>query len=130
MGQTVYLAECEWVLSDSESEKYPGYVLLERARVRSQRDLTRGGTVSPTEHAVPPAVAAAGGAAVGRAVVAGTGMTAAGMVGSGSGFGAAAGPIGIAVGALAGLAVYGILRALGDMSAEQRAVQEWLAAEQ
>ncbi len=37
-------------------------------------------------------------------------MTAAGMVGGSAGFGAAADPVGAAVGALAGLAVYGIYR--------------------
>ncbi|NMF83445.1 hypothetical protein E1H13_08850 [Nodosilinea sp. P-1105] len=55
-----------------------------------------------------------GGAAAGYGVVSASGMTAAGMVGGGAGFGAAAGPVGAGIGALAGLAVYGVIRAIGD----------------
>ena len=62
-------------------------------------------------------------------MIARTGVTAAGMVGSGGGFGMAAGPFGMLFGALGGLAVYAVLRALGDVAAEQAQVQEWLAAE-
>ncbi len=63
-----------------------------------------------TDEAAKAAGAVGAGAAVGYGVVAATGMTAAGMVGSGTGFGAAAGPVGEAVDALAGLAAYGIYR--------------------
>jgi len=56
-----------------------------------------------------PGAAVVGGA-TGYGVVAATGMTAAGMVGSGAGASVAAGPIGAALGAIAGLAAYGIYR--------------------
>ena len=52
--------------------------------------------------------------AAGAGVVAATGLTAVGAVGGGAGIGAAASPVGIAVGALAGLAFYGISKALSD----------------
>ena len=48
------------------------------------------------------------GSAAGYGTVAATGMTAAGMVGGGAGIGAAAGPVGVAVGAVGGLALYGL----------------------
>ena len=58
------------------------------------------------------AAGAAGiGAAAGYGSVVATGMSAFGMIGSGAGFGAAAGPVGLAIGALAGLAAYGVYRA-------------------
>lgn len=57
---------------------------------------------------------AAGSAAAGAGVVAASGFTAIGAIGGGAGMGAAAGPVGIAVGALAGLAFYGISKALSD----------------
>jgi hypothetical protein len=85
--------------------------------------------MSTEDHLAGPALAAAGGAAVGKVVIVRTGMTAAGMVGSGTGFGMAAGPFGLLFGALGGLAVYAVLRAVGDIAQEQAAVQEWLAAE-
>lgn len=50
------------------------------------------------------------GAAAVYGVVEATGMTAVGVIGSGAGFGAAAGPVGLAVGALAGLSVYAVYR--------------------
>lgn len=52
------------------------------------------------DEAAKAAGAAGAGAAAGYGVVAATGMTAAGMVGGGAGFGAAADPVGAAVGAL------------------------------
>ena len=73
----------------------------------------------PQSHEVHPhtgaeaakaAGAAAVGATAGYAAVAAAGLTAAGAVGSGAGIGAAAGPVGMAFGAIAGLAVYGIYR--------------------
>jgi hypothetical protein len=51
------------------------------------------------------------GAVAGASAVTATGMTAVGIVGTGAGIGAAAGPVGIAVGALGGLAVYGLKKA-------------------
>ena len=48
------------------------------------------------------------GSAAGYGTVAVTGMTAAGMVGSGAGIGAAAGPVGVVAGAGVGLALYGL----------------------
>jgi len=60
--------------------------------------------------AVKAAGAAVVGGTAGYGVVTATGMTAVGAVGSGAGMGAAAGPVGIAVGAVAGLAVYGLYR--------------------
>ena len=59
------------------------------------------------------AMSALGGAAAGFTAVSASGMTAAGMVGGGAGFGAAAGPVGAGVGALSGLAMYGVVRAVG-----------------
>jgi LGFP repeat len=64
--------------------------------------------------AAKAAGAAAVGGAAGYGVVAATGMTAAAMVGSGAGAGAAAGPVGIALGAIAGLAIYGIYRIVSN----------------
>ncbi len=59
------------------------------------------------------AAASAGvGAATGYGVITATGMTAAGMVGGGAGIGAAAGPVGVAFGALAGLSVYAVYRVI------------------
>ncbi len=55
---------------------------------------------------------AAAGGAIGYGTVAATGMTAIGMVGGGGGTGMAAGPIGVVVGAVAGLALYGAHRAI------------------
>ena len=48
-------------------------------------------------------------AAIGGAVIAASGMSAAGMVGGGAGIGAAAGPVGAVFGAVAGLAVFGVV---------------------
>lgn len=59
------------------------------------------------------AMSALSGAAVGLTAVSVSGMTAVGMIGGGAGFGAAAGPVGASVGALAGLAMYGIAWAIG-----------------
>ena len=59
---------------------------------------------------------AAAGAAAGAGAVAVTGMTMAGMAGGGAGIGAAAGPVGIAAGAVIGLAAYGVYRAFFDES--------------
>ena len=53
---------------------------------------------------------AAAGAGIGVGAVTASGLTAAGMVGSGTGIGAAAGPVGAAAGALVGLAFYGVFR--------------------
>ena len=57
--------------------------------------------------------AAAGGSALGALAIHLSGMTAAGMVGGGAGIGSAAGPFGTAAGAITGLAVYGVVRAIG-----------------
>lgn len=48
------------------------------------------------------------GAVAGYVAIKASGMVAAGMVGNGAGFGAAAGPVGAGIGALAGLALYGL----------------------
>lgn len=61
-------------------------------------------------HAFASAVS---GGALGTLAIHLSGMTAVGMVGGGAGFGGAAGPVGAAVGALAGLAVYGVVQAIG-----------------
>ena len=58
--------------------------------------------------------AAAVGAGVGYGAVAATGVTAAAMTGTGAGFGAAAGPVGAAIGAVVGLAGYGLYRLFND----------------
>lgn len=60
-------------------------------------------------------IAKAGGATVvgtaaGYGVAAASGLSACSVVGGGMGLGAAAGPIGAAVGAVAGLAVYGVYK--------------------
>lgn len=54
---------------------------------------------------------AAGGALVGAGTIAATGWTAIGILGTGTSIGSAAGPVGAAIGAISGLAVYGIYRA-------------------
>lgn len=54
------------------------------------------------------------GAGVGYGAVAATGVTAAAMTGTGAGFGAAAGPVGAAIGAVVGLASYGVYRLVSD----------------
>jgi hypothetical protein len=66
--------------------------------------------IGKAEQAAKAAGAAAVGATAGYAAVAAAGLTAAGAVGSGAGIGAAAGPVGVGFGAIAGLAVYGIYR--------------------
>ena len=50
------------------------------------------------------------GAGIGYGVVAATGVTAASFVGGGTGIGAAAGPVGAAIGATVGLAAYGVYK--------------------
>ena len=75
--------------------------------------------MSASEHLIDPAAAAVGGALAGKVLVARAGLTAAGMVGSGTGIGAAAGPVGMIAGAVTGLAVYAVLRALGAVAEEQ-----------
>lgn len=50
------------------------------------------------------------GGLVGGIAVRSAGLTAAGMVGGGAGIGAPAGPVGVAVGVLTGLALYGVVR--------------------
>ena len=67
-----------------------------------------------TNEVLDAAVATGTGAAVGYGAVAASGYTAAGMVGGGAGVGMAAGPVGIAFGALSGLAAYGLFRVFGD----------------
>jgi hypothetical protein len=54
---------------------------------------------------------AAGGGAFGCLCVIASGLTAAGMVGGGAGIGMAAGPVGMIIGAIGGLALYGLIRA-------------------
>lgn len=49
------------------------------------------------------------GAVAGYVAIKSAGMAAAGLVGQGAGMGAPAGPVGAAVGALAGLALYGLM---------------------
>jgi len=60
---------------------------------------------------VKATVSGVAGAGAGYGLVALSGLSAAGMVGGGAGVGCAAGPVGIVVGGLAGLALYGITRA-------------------
>lgn len=63
-----------------------------------------------------PVLMVIGGAVVGRVVIAATGMVAAGMVGGGAGVGMAAGPFGMIIGGLVGLALYGLARAFDDQT--------------
>jgi len=58
--------------------------------------------------------ATAVGTAAGYSVAVTSGISACSIVGGGMGLGAAAGPIGAAVGALAGLAVYGVYKVFDD----------------
>jgi hypothetical protein len=73
------------------------------------------------------------GAGVGLAAVQASGLSAAGMVGSGTGIGAAAGPVGAAFGAIAGLAVVGLLHVVPEkrerIRAARRRVGRWIAGE-
>jgi hypothetical protein len=96
--------------------------------------------MSAVEDVIAPAACAAGGAALGSAAIAASGFTAAGMVGGGAGIGAAAGPVGMAFGALAGVAAYTTYRAGKSIfgwaceaaaASQQHAaeVQAWLDAE-
>jgi hypothetical protein len=71
--------------------------------------------------AAPIVGSAAAGAGAGSAVIAASGLTAAGMVGGGAGIGAAAGPVGVVIGATAGVAVYGIYRVGRDVRALYKA---------
>ena len=66
------------------------------------------------EEAAKAGGAAVVGAGVGYGAVAVTGVTAAAMTGTGAGFGAAAGPVGAVIGAVVGLAGYGLYRLFGD----------------
>jgi hypothetical protein len=52
----------------------------------------------------------ASGAVGGAATVAASGLTAVGAVTGSAGIGAAAGPVGVVIGALTGLAIYGVYR--------------------
>lgn len=64
-------------------------------------------------HEPAKAIAAAGaGAAAGYGAIATSGLSAASVVSAGTGVGAVTGPLGATVGALVGLSVYGIYRAL------------------
>ena len=58
------------------------------------------------------------GSIVGSGLISVSGMTAAGMVGGGSGIGMAAGPVGAIAGATVGLATYGIIKAFLDKEKE------------
>ncbi|MDQ5911238.1 MAG: hypothetical protein QG599_3335 [Pseudomonadota bacterium] len=69
---------------------------------------------STAEKVAKVAGSAAAGAAVGYGAIAATGLTAAGMVGGGAGIGAAAGPVGATIGAITGLAAYGLYRLFAD----------------
>lgn len=62
--------------------------------------------------AATAAVSAVAGAITGYGVVATTGMSAVGVMGSGAGIGAAAGPVGMVAGAVIGLACYGVYRVI------------------
>jgi hypothetical protein len=65
--------------------------------------------------AVAAVLMTAGGAVLGRVVIAVSGMVAAGMVGGGAGIGMAAGPVGAFIGGLVGLALFGVIQAVtGD----------------
>ncbi len=57
---------------------------------------------------------ATAGAALGKGVVVAKGMTAIGVLGKGVGLGAAAGPVGMVIGAGIGLAGYGLYRLFRD----------------
>jgi hypothetical protein len=67
------------------------------------------------KQAAGPLFATGAGASIGCWAVAASGMTAVGMVGGGAGVGSAAGPVGVAVGAMGGLATYGLVRAVVDL---------------
>jgi len=58
--------------------------------------------------------ATAAGTVAGYSVAVTSGMSACSVVGGGMGLGAAAGPVGAVVGAIAGLAVYGIYKVFED----------------
>ena len=62
------------------------------------------------DEAIKAGVAIVGGGAIGYGAVTAAGITAVGAIGSGAGIGTAAGPVGAAAGALAGLAGYGVYR--------------------
>jgi phage tail tape-measure protein len=62
--------------------------------------------------------AGATGAAAGYAATRIAGMSAAAMVGRCAGIGCSAGPVGVAIGALAGLAIYGLVEAILDEDTE------------
>lgn len=59
------------------------------------------------------------GTAAGYGVAVTSGVSACSIVGGGMGLGAAAGPIGAAVGAIAGLAVYGVYKVFDDDKGEK-----------
>lgn len=73
---------------------------------------------------VKAASSAAAGMVAGHAVIATTGITAAGMVGGGAGFGAAAGPVGIVAGAVTGLAAYGVYKAFSPSTDQKPAAEK------
>ena len=70
-----------------------------------------------TKQPVIAAGALTAGGITGGVVTSVAGMTAVGMMGSGTGIGAAAGPVGMVIGALTGLAIYGVSLAVADASA-------------
>ena len=59
-------------------------------------------------------IAALAGARLGQLFVAAKGIAAVGALGKGVAFGAPAGPVGMALGAVAGVALYGLFRAFDD----------------
>ena len=61
-----------------------------------------------------PLLFASMGANLGSLLVMSKGFTAVGVLGKGAYLGASAGPVGIALGAVAGLALYGLVRAVTD----------------
>ena len=69
-----------------------------------------------SEEAEKATGATVAGAGIGYGVVAATGVTAASFVGGGTGIGAAAGPVGAAIGAITGLASYGIYKVITSQS--------------
>jgi hypothetical protein len=64
-----------------------------------------------TVETIKAGASATAGAAIGYGTVAVTGMTCIGCLYAGAGCGAPAGPVGIVVGAIGGLAAYGLYRA-------------------
>jgi len=79
-----------------------GFLLSTSAQATTGKEFAKAGSATVV------------GTAAGYGVAVTSGVSACSIVGGGMGLGAAAGPIGAAVGALAGLAVYGVYKVFDD----------------